>query len=292
MSTSYYSRVDDTPSIGIAKRGVQPSYARELDVSKDIPHGFYESMMTCIGNTLGFMGSFPCIFCCPNPYKRVKQGNVGLITKFGKFYKCADPGLIKVNPVTESLSHCDITVQITEIPKQAVITKDNVSISIESVIYWHVIDPYQSVYGVADVHHALIERASTSLRDVCGGHSVQELIENREAISNELHIIIGPIAKSWGLKIESTLVKDITFSQQLQDSLSSAAQAKRLGESRVITSKAEVEAAKLMRDAANILNTPAAMQIRYLETLQQMSRSDTGEKTIFVTLPSGNMNPH
>jgi regulator of protease activity HflC (stomatin/prohibitin superfamily) len=85
-------------------------------------------------------------------------------------------------------------------------------------------------------------------------------------------------------------VKDITFSQQLQDSLSSAAQAKRLGESRVITSKAEVEAAKLMRDAANILNTPAAMQIRYLETLQQMSRSDTGEKTIFVPLPSGHTN--
>jgi regulator of protease activity HflC (stomatin/prohibitin superfamily) len=81
-------------------------------------------------------------------------------------------------------------------------------------------------------------------------------------------------------------VKDITFSQQLQDSLSSAAQAKRLGESRVITSKAEVEAAKLMRDAANMLNTPAAMQIRYLDALHTMAHNASGQKTIFVPLSS------
>ncbi|KAI8884252.1 hypothetical protein K501DRAFT_294194 [Backusella circina FSU 941] len=241
-------------------------------------------MMSWIGESIGFMGSFPCCIIFPNPYKRVKQGTVGLVTKFGKFYKCADPGLVKVNPVTERLKRCDITMQITKIPRQDVITKDNVSISIESVVYWHVIDPYQSIYGVANVEYALVERASTCLRDVCGGHSVQELIENRDEISNELQIIIGPIAKTWGLKIESTLVKDITFSQQLQDSLSSAAQAKRLGESRVITSKAEVEAAKLMRDAANLLNTPAAMQIRYLDAMHTMAHNAQGQKTIFVSL--------
>ncbi|KAF1800069.1 hypothetical protein V8B55DRAFT_1544096 [Mucor lusitanicus] len=285
-----YSKADDI-TVGIAVRGVQPSYARELDISQDIPHGFYETMMTCIGNTMGFLGSFPCVVCCPNPYHKVRQGNVGLVTKFGKFYKCVDPGLVKVNPVTEGLKKIDITIQVTEIPKQDVITKDNVSVNLESVIYWHVVDPYQAVYGVSDVNHALIERASTSLRDVCGGHSVQDLIENREAISEELQEIIGPIAKSWGVKIESTLVKDITLSQHLQESLSSAAQAKRLGESRVITSKAEVEAAKLMRDAADILNTPAAIQIRYLETLQSMSRSASGPKTIFVPLPPSQVGP-
>ncbi|KAG2213168.1 hypothetical protein INT47_011317 [Mucor saturninus] len=279
-----YSKVDDI-TVGIAVRGVQASYAKELDISKDIPHGFYETMMTCIGNTIGFAGSFPCIICCPNPYHKVQQGNVGLVEKFGKFYKCVDPGLVKVNPATENLKKIDITIQVTEIPKQDVITKDNVSVNLESVVYWHIVDPYQAVYGVTDVNYALIERASTSLRDVCGGHSVQDLIENREAISEELHEIIGPIAKSWGVKIESTLVKDITLSQLLQESLSSAAQAKRLGESRVITSKAEVEAAKLMRDAADILSTPAAIQIRYLETLQSMSKNSSGPKTIFVPLP-------
>ncbi|CAO3676773.1 hypothetical protein CU097_001206 [Rhizopus azygosporus] len=281
-SQSPYPKADD---IGIAVRGVQPSYARELDISKDIPHGFYETMMTCIGNTIGFFGAFPCVCCCPNPYEEVRQGNVGLVQKFGKFYKCVDPGLVKVNPVTEEIKRIDITIQVTEIPKQDVITKDNVSISIESVLYWHIVDPYQAVYGVENVSYALVERASTSLRDVCGGHSVQDLIENRNAISHELHKIIGPIAKSWGVKIESTLIKDIILSKSLQESLSSAAQAKRLGESRVISSKADVEAAKLMRDAADILNTPAAIQIRYLETLQAISRNSSGPKTLFVPLP-------
>lgn len=115
-------------------------------------------MMTCIGNSIGFLGSFPCIPCCPNPYHSVKQGNVGLVEKFGKFYKCVDPGLVAVNPATESLKKIDITIQVTEIPKQDVITKDNVSVNLESVIYWHIVDPYQAVYGVNNVDYALIER--------------------------------------------------------------------------------------------------------------------------------------
>ncbi|RCI02401.1 hypothetical protein CU098_010848 [Rhizopus stolonifer] len=267
-------------------RGVQPSYARELDISKDIPH---EIRLDFLDHFL----AYAVVQIHMNKFNKVCRldlskifgthhsflylGNVGLVEKFGKFYKCIDPGLVQVNPITEDIKHVDITIQVTDIPKQDIITK--------AMLYWHVNDPYQAVYGVDKVDHALIERASTCLRDVCGEHSVQDLIENRNVISHELHKIIGPIAKSWGVKIESTLIKDITLSQQLQESLSSAAQAKRLGESRVISSKADVEAAKLMRDAADILNTPAAIQIRYLETLQAVSRNSSGPKTLFVPLP-------
>lgn len=121
---------------------------------------------------------------------------------------------------------------------------------------------------------------------MCGRHSFQDLVENRDAISREIQEHIDPAAKNWGVKIEATLVKDIGISEQLQESLSSAAQAKRLGESRVITSEAEVEAAKLMREAADILSHPAALQIRYLETLSSMSRSTNAPKTLFMPLPS------
>ncbi|KAG1239324.1 hypothetical protein G6F62_009258 [Rhizopus arrhizus] len=158
-SQSHYNKADDM--VGIAVRGVQPSYAREIDINQDIPHGFYETMMTCIGNTIGFFGAFPCFACCPNPYQQVQQGNVGLVEKFGKFYKCIDPGLVKVNPVTEDIKQVDITIQVTNIPQQTVITKDNVSISIESVLYWHIVDPYQAVYGVEEVNHALGKYLST-----------------------------------------------------------------------------------------------------------------------------------
>ncbi|KAG0172809.1 hypothetical protein DFQ28_007003 [Apophysomyces sp. BC1034] len=292
---------DDGIEAGIGKYGLQPSYSKELGLD-DIPHGFYGTMMNCLGETFGFFGSvgsgfdsslfkhfysqFPCLCCFPNPYKRVKQGSVGLVSRFGKFYKCVDPGLVKINPITEQIRRVDITIQITDIPRQDIMTKDNVNIAIESVLYWHIVDPYEAEYGVTDVNFALVERARTSLRDVCGSHSLQDLIENRDAISAEIREIIDPISHRWGVKVEATLIKDITFSQQLQESLSSAATAKRLGESRVIASRAEVEAAKLMRDAADILATPAAMQLRQLETLTTMSRNAQGPKTIFIPLPS------
>jgi erythrocyte band 7 integral membrane protein len=114
-----------------------------------------------------------------------------------------------------------------------------------------------------------------------------DCIENREAIASEIEDIIGPAAKLWGVKIESILIKDLSFSKELQESLSSAAQAKRIGESKVIAAKAEVDSAKLMREAADILNTQSAMQIRYLETLNGMAKTP---HTKIVFLPSSGNN--
>ncbi|KAI9488439.1 hypothetical protein BDB00DRAFT_772464, partial [Zychaea mexicana] len=212
-------------------------------------------------------------------------GTAGLVTRFGECYKVVDPGLVLINPVTEGIKRIDITIQITDIPSQEVMTKDNVSITMESVLYWRVVAPYDAEYLVEDVMTALIERAQTVLRNVCGQHSFQDLIENRDTISREIQEAINPAAQKWGVEIEATLVKDIGISTQLQESLSSAATAKRLGESRVIASQAEVEAAKLMREAADTLSTPAAMQIRYLDTLTSMGRHGQGPKTIFMPMP-------
>ncbi|KAG0330415.1 hypothetical protein BG004_002110, partial [Podila humilis] len=115
---------------------------------------------------------------------------------------------------------------------------------------------------------------------------LQELIENREAIGEEIQEVIDAPARDWGVKVESVLIKDITFSRELQESLSSAAQAKRLAESKVIGAQAEVDSAKLMRAAADILNTPAAMQIRYLETMTNMAKG-SNTRVIFMPTQSG-----
>ncbi|CDH49467.1 erythrocyte band 7 integral membrane protein [Lichtheimia corymbifera JMRC:FSU:9682] len=272
---------DDVP--GIKKHDVETAFAQNYGLN-DIHHGTYGTLMTALGNVIGLMGSIPCCICCPNPFKRVHQGTVGLVSRFGKCYRIVDPGLVQVNPVTESLKRVDVTIQITDVPKQEIMTKDNCSIKLKSVLYWRVVAPYEAEFGVANVSMALIERARTALRNVCGQHSLQDLIENRDAVSREIQKAINPAALNWGVEIEATLVKDIDISEELQESLSSAAQAKRIGESRVITSEAEVESAKLMREAADILSTPAAMQIRYLETLSTMSRAGHGPKTIFMPL--------
>ncbi|KAF9932710.1 hypothetical protein FBU30_007553 [Linnemannia zychae] len=265
-----------------ARHAMQQSFAAEFSPD-DENHGIYGSLMNFIGEVIGTMGAVPCCICCPNPYKTVPQGYVGLVTRFGKFYKIVDPGLTKVNPGTEHLFKVDIKVQLADIPQQVIMTKDNVNVRIDSVLYWHIINPSQATFGVSDVKSALIERTQTTLRHILGTRVLQELIENREAIGEEIQEVIDGPARQWGVKVESVLIKDITFSKELQESLSSAAQAKRMAESKVIGAQAEVDSAKLMRAAADILNTPAAMQIRYLETMTNMAK---GSNTRVIFMPT------
>lgn len=262
---------------------MQSSYAKTYPL-RDNPHGFYGGMMNFLGALCGTLGSIPCL-CFPNPYKSVDQGYVGLVSRFGQFYKSVDPGLVKVNVFTEDLQKVDVKIQVTDIPKQAIMTKDNVYVNIDSIIFWHVINPYQATFGITDVRKALVERAQTTLRHILGTRVLQDCIENREAIAFEIKEIIDEPAHAWGVKIESVLIKDIQFSVDLQSSLSSAAQQKRIGESKVIAAQAEVDSAKLMRQAAELLNSPAAMQIRYLETMAAMSKT-TGSKVIFMPFNS------
>ncbi|KAJ3278532.1 hypothetical protein HDU79_001483, partial [Rhizoclosmatium sp. JEL0117] len=193
------------------------------------------------------------------------------------------PGLWKINVVTEEIRNVDIKIQIEDIPQQIIMTKDNVNVIIDSVIFWEVIDPYTATFLVSNVRAALIERTQTTLRHIMGTKTLQQSLEHREEIAHEIQAIIDEPARSWGVKIESMLIKDLQFSKELQETLSAGAKQKRIGESKIILAKAEVESAKLMREAADILNAPAAMQIRYLETLTAMSRN-SGNKTVFMPM--------
>jgi len=153
----------------------------------------------------------------------------------------------------------------------------------DSVIYFQVVNPYRAAFGITDLRQALIERAQTTLRHVVGARAVQSVVTEREAIAFEIAEIVGDVAEKWGVAIEGILIKDIIFSADVAASLSSAAQQKRIGESKVIAARAEVDAARLMRQAADILASPAAMQIRQLEALQQMAKS-AQSKVIFVPM--------
>ncbi|KAI2625418.1 stomatin-like protein [Hypomontagnella submonticulosa] len=259
---------------------LQASYASVVSENAN-PKGWYGSMINALGACMGTLGAVPCIICCPNPYKQVSQGNVGLVTKFGKFYKAVDPGLVKINPLSERIIQVDVKIQIVEVPRQVCMTKDNVTVDLTSVIYYHIISPHKAAFGITNVRQALIERTQTTLRHVVGARVLQDVIERREEIAQSIGEIIEDVASGWGVQVESMLIKDIVFSQELQGSLSMAAQSKRIGESKIIAAKAEVESAKLMRQAADILSSAPAMQIRYLEAMQAMAKS-ANAKVIFL----------
>jgi erythrocyte band 7 integral membrane protein len=160
-------------------------------------------------------------------------------------------------------------------------TKDNVTLHLTSVIYYHITSPHKAAFGITNIRQALVERTQTTLRHVIGARVLQDVIERREEIAASIGEIIEDVASGWGVQVESMLIKDIIFSTDLQDSLSMAAQAKRIGESKVIAARAEVESAKLMRQAADILSSAPAMQIRYLEAMQAMAKS-ANSKVIFL----------
>ncbi|OKL63496.1 hypothetical protein UA08_01553 [Talaromyces atroroseus] len=265
---------------------LQPSYAQQIKHSDDNPdaHGWYASFIHGIGECIGCLGAVPCCVFCPNPFKSVAQGEVGLIRRFGRFERAVDPGLVKVNPLSERLTTVDVKIQIVEVPRQVCMTKDNVTLNLTSVIYYHIISPHKAAFGIADVRQALIERTQTTLRHVVGARVLQDVIERREEIAQSISEIIEDVAAGWGVKVESMLIKDIIFSNDLQDSLSMAAQSKRIGESKVIAARAEVESAKLMRQAADILSSAPAMQIRYLEAMQAMAKT-ANSKVIFLPAP-------
>lgn len=262
--TSSHNAAGFRPQVGMAvqpprQEDLQKSYASIVGNDAN-PKGWYGSMSTCservtptyilfktdtntvnaFGSIVGTAGAFPCCICCPNPYKNVNQGNVGLVTKFGKFYKAVDPGLVKINPLSERLLQVDVKIQIVEVPKQVCMTKDNVTLHLTSVIYYHIVSPHKAAFGIANVRQALIERTQTTLRHVVGARILQDVIERREEIAQSIGEIIEDVAAGWGVQVESMLIKDIVFSQELQESLSMAAQSKRIGESKIIAAKAEV----------------------------------------------------
>ncbi|KAK4154480.1 stomatin-like protein 3 [Chaetomidium leptoderma] len=258
---------------------LQLSYASIVDEVHS--PGWYGAMVDLTGKVVGTMGAIPCCVCCPNPFKRVSQGNVGLVTRFGRMNRTVDPGLVQVNPLSENLLQIDVKTQIVEVPKQTCISRDNVTLLLTSVIYYRIVSPHKAAFGITNVKQALIERTQTTLRHVVGARVIQDVIERREEVAQAIGEIIEEVAAGWGVQVESMLIKDIIFSQELQESLSMAAQSKRIGESKIIAARAEVEAAKLMRQAADILSSAPAMQIRYLEAMQAMAKS-ANSKVIFL----------
>ncbi|KAI3645019.1 hypothetical protein MP228_011183 [Amoeboaphelidium protococcarum] len=269
---------------------IQSSFAHEAkdgDYQQDTASTCYGAMISSFGSVLGVLGSIPCCFCFPNPYKSINQGTVGLFTAFGRYRRTVNAGLVYYNVMTESVTVVDVRMQTVDIPHQQTITRDNVSVTVDSVLFYSIQNPYKSVFEVANVRTALIERTLTTLRAVIGLHDLQEAITNRETVAREIYKNITGIAAQWGVKVESILIKDIGFSQELQDSLSAAAKAKRLGASKIVQAEAEVQAAMLMKKTAMLLSNPAAQQIRYLETMKAMA-AENNTKIIFMPPSFGN----
>lgn len=264
----------------------QNAYVKPEMVAKDFartyptpPQDAYQNFILTMGSLFGCCGVF--CFLCENPYKTVDQGEVGLVQTFGALSRTIEPGTSYVNTWSENLTRVNIKINTRELPPQACFTRDNLSVQVTSVVYYNIIDPQKAIFSISDIHSAINERTQNTMRDVIGNRVLQDVVEKREEIAESIEAIIAKTAAEWGVNIESILIKDLTLPPSVQESFAKAAEARRIGEAKIINAKAEVESAKQMRKASDILSSPAALQIRYLDALQNMSRNP-GTRVIFM----------
>lgn len=237
--------------------------------------GCYQSTMHQCGECFGFFRTWlPCVCCCVEyPYQTIDQSYDGLLERFGKFVRIVNPGLQYINPCTESLIKVNTKIQILHLVGQTVLTKDNLSLMLDTSVYFRIIDSRKATYQVKNINDAVSNLTFATLRNTCGQHVLQELLEKREQVSNHIQEYVDEHVHDWGIKVENIFIKDMNLAPDVQFVLSSAAKERRLAESKIISAKADVDSAKLMKSASEILDNPAAMQIRFLETLNHITKS-------------------
>ncbi len=213
--------------------------------------------------------------------RQVNQWETALRFTLGKLTGKVDPGITIVLPGLQRLVRIDTRIRNRDLPYQQVITQDNVTASIDAVIYYKVVDPQKAVLNVENFEGAVWDRARVVLRDVAGETRLDELLTHREAVAAKVRAAVEQFVAQWGLHIELIALKDIQLPEQMQEVIARKAIAERDRQYVIIKSQADLESAKNFAEAARILSTsPGAMELRRLEALQNLSASGTS-KVIF-----------
>lgn len=214
--------------------------------------------------------------------KQISEYERGVLFSFGKFKKILKPGWNIVLPIINSYSKVDIRTKAVDVPEQDAITKDNVSIRINAVIYYKVFDAAKSIIAVANYQYAVSQLAQTTMRNVVGSVSLDELLSERDKISGEICSIIDAATDPWGIKVENVELKDIKLPAEMQRVIAKIAEAEREKEAVITKSKGEVESANNLAKAAQTMSeSPGALHLRTLATLNDLS-SDQSNTIIFA----------
>ena len=214
--------------------------------------------------------------------KQINQYERGILFKRGKYSKVLNPGWHIIWPIFESCQKIDIRTRAVDVPEQEAITSDNVSIKINAVIYYKVFDAGKALCEVENFHYAVGQLAQTTMRNVVGTVTLDQLLTDREKISLNICEIIDKATDPWGVKVENVELKDISLSQEMQRVMAKVAEAEREKNAVITKAEGEVEAAKNLAEAANMMgNTPGALHLRTLSTLNDLS-SDQSNTIIFA----------
>ena len=214
--------------------------------------------------------------------RQISEYERGIKFRFGKFKKIMKPGWNIVLPIIESYKKVDIRTKAVDVPEQDAITKDNVSIRINAVIYYKVFDASKAILAVEKFQYAVGQLAQTTMRNAVGAVSLDELLSERDKISTEICKVIDEATDPWGIKVENVELKDVKLPEEMQRVIAKAAEAEREKDAVITKAKGEKEAADNLAEAAEKLSSsPGALHLRTLATLNDLS-SDQSNTIIFA----------
>ena len=213
----------------------------------------------------------------------VKQFERGLVFRFGRVRdRVRGPGLAMIAPFADRLHKVNIQIVTMGVPAQDGITRDNVTVKVDAVVYFRVIDPVRAIVNVEDYPFAVSQVAQTSLRSIIGKSDLDDLLTNREQLNQGLELMIDNPAVEWGIHIDRVEIKDVALPETMKRSMSRQAEAERERRARVISAEGELQASDRLAKAAHTMaDTPGALQLRLLETIVQVS----SEKNSTLVLP-------
>ncbi|THF59464.1 slipin family protein [Pseudothauera rhizosphaerae] len=206
----------------------------------------------------------------------------GVIFMLGRFWKVKGPGLIIVIPGLQQMVRVDLRVVTMDVPSQDVISRDNVSVKVSAVVYFRVVDPEKAIIQVEDYLMATSQFAQTTLRAVLGKHELDEMLSERERLNVDVQQILDAQTDAWGIKVANVEIKHVDLNDSMVRAIARQAEAERERRAKVIHAEGEKQAAETLMEAAEMLSRqPAAMQLRYLQTLTQVG----GDKASTIVFP-------
>lgn len=215
--------------------------------------------------------------------REVKQYERGVVLTMGQYTSLREPGWSVIVPIFQSMEKVDLRVKAVDVPDQKVITRDNVSASINAVIYYKVSDAARAILEVENFKYAVSQLAQTTMRNIVGGAELDEVLSNREELSNKIREIIDAETDKWGIKVDNVELKDFFLPEDMERTIAKQAEAERERRSVIIKAEGEVAAAENMAKAAAMLaESPGALHLRTLQSLNDLS-SDQSNTVVFAT---------
>lgn len=214
--------------------------------------------------------------------KQINEYERGVLFYCGKFQKVLEPGWSVIPPIFYSYKKVDIRTKTVDVPEQEAITKDNVSIKINAVLYYKIFDASKSILAVERFNYAVSQLAQTTMRNIVGSVSLDELLTEREKLSSEICKIVDEATDPWGIKVENVELKDVALPEEMKRVIAKVAEAEREKQAVITKAEGEVEASNNLADAAKVLSSaPGALHLRTLATLNDLS-SDQSNTIIFA----------